>query len=273
MSTAGAVRGLLPSALLPYARRLSPSRMRFARCHGDWAAARAASGGYDTAGILERVAAATREVAAGPALWERDSMLFHHAEYVHPVVGALMRTAARHGGELEVVDFGGALGSLYWQHRRLLEGLPRVRWQVIEQPAFVELGRREFANGTLRFATDLGSLETPRVPPVFLAGSVLQYLEHPDAMLAEWLAFPSSCLVLDRMPMTAHGEHQLYVQHVPAYLYAASYPCWLLSASRLRAALAGTSMLYEYDSPGGEFMAEDWQRYHCGGFVCEPRSP
>ena len=64
--------------------------------------------------------------------------------------------AAANGGRLEVVDFGGALGSTWWQHREELSALGLRRWVVVEQPQFIEAGR-EFAGEILGFAPTLAA--------------------------------------------------------------------------------------------------------------------
>ena len=46
-------------------------------------------------------------IERGEGEFERDSVVFHEAEYVWPVLSALMSAAARAGGKLHVVDFGG----------------------------------------------------------------------------------------------------------------------------------------------------------------------
>ena len=43
---------------------------------------------------------------------------------------------------VNILDFGGSLGSSYFQNRKLLEGIP-VEWNVVEQANFVDYGRRE----------------------------------------------------------------------------------------------------------------------------------
>ena len=178
----------------------------------------------------------TQAVIAGEALFERDGVLFHEPEYRWPVAYALAASAGRHG-ELRVLDFGGSLGSVYWQHRALL---PKqvASWTVIEQPVFVERGKTLNA-APLSFATDL--LEARQFGPwhVALMSSVMQYLPHPWEVLTSTLESGVDCLVIDRTPFYAGESDIPTVQHVPADIYSASYPAWILSESRLSTALDG----------------------------------
>lgn len=219
-------------------RRALGHGLRFDDVSGGWAEAIEQSSGYATDLIVQRVATATREVVAGRALFERDSVLFHEPEYRYPVIAALMRSAALNGGRLEVVDFGGSLGSTYRQCQPFISGLRHVRWCIVEQPHFAEAGRREFGTAELVFHAALSELPPSSVPRLVLLSSVMQYLEHPDAVLDELLALNPAHLVVDRTSMSSLGEHRLTVQHVSRRIYKASYPCWVLSRKKLLDRLA-----------------------------------
>ena len=237
MRIRGLVRDLLPPLLIRQWRRWSGRSLRFAGRPADWAEAQRLSGGYDAADILDRVRRATRSVVSGRALHERDAVLSDEPQYPFAVIAALLRTAD-HQGRLDVVDFGGSLGSSFRQCRPLLDRLTHLRWHVIEQPAFVAAGRAEFSTDELSFCESLATLPPPVGPRVVLASSVLQYLENPHQMLDAFAALDAECLVIDRTPMGALSADQLCIQHVPAHIYKASYPCWLLAHGPLLAQLA-----------------------------------
>lgn len=83
----------------------------------DWESAEQAAGGYDDRAIFEKTRDAARAVRDGKALWERDSVLFREEEWNWPLLASLLGVAARDGGRLHVLDFGGAFGSTCMQHR------------------------------------------------------------------------------------------------------------------------------------------------------------
>jgi putative methyltransferase (TIGR04325 family) len=226
------MKGLVPPLLLDQVRRWSGRTLRFGGHPADWAEALRMSSGYAASNIIERVTQATRAVVSGAAHYERDSVLFDEPEHPFAVLAALWRAAAGHGS-LDVVDFGGSLGSSYRQCRPLLEGLSAVRWRIVEQPSFVAAGRREFTTEELGFFDTLSELPAPAAPRVVLASSVLQYLENPHAVLDAFAAVGASHLVIDRTLMCDQPNDRLCIQHVPAQIYAASYPCRLLSRPRL----------------------------------------
>jgi len=225
----------------------APAPLTFDDSYGSWAEAAARAGGYDSTEILDSVTRSTRAVMAGEALFERDGVLFHEPEYRWPVAYALAASAARHG-ELRVLDLGGSLGSVYWQHRDLLPNQVAT-WTVIEQSDFVERGRTLNA-APLSFATDL--IEARPFGPWHLAlmSSVVQYLPRPWEALASILDSNVDCLVIDRTPFHAGASDIPTVQRVPAHIYSASYPAWILSESRLQAALHGWRIVARF--PGIE---------------------
>ena len=222
------LRQLTPPVLTEaYQRRFR--RVRFTGDYPNWAAARAASTGYDTDVILETVLAAARKVRAGEAAYERDGVAFLEPAWVWPVLSCLLREAAKHHGDLRVLDFGGALGSLYFQHRSLLAGAAKLRWAVVEQPMFVAAGTREFANDELAFFPDIAAAVPVVAPNVALLSGVVGWIEDPHALLAAIVAQKIPAVLLDRCAIIPGDRDRLTVQHVPALVYPATYPAWLMS--------------------------------------------
>lgn len=222
------LRRLAPPGL----RRIARHCLRHRIYRGDyasWPEARRASRGYDDAAIANKVIAATRAVRDGRALWERDTVLFHTPEVNKPLVCALRRAASLNGGGLNVADFGGALGSTWWQHRNVLSSFEVRRWSVIEQPALVAAGRREFTIDPLRFYSTLDEVRKTEAPSVLLLSSVLPYLEDPHALLGEIREGGFRHLIIDRTGFVARARDRLTVQHVPPEIYSASYPCWFFN--------------------------------------------
>jgi putative methyltransferase (TIGR04325 family) len=134
------------------------------------------------------------------------------------------------------VDFGGSLGSAYWQHRRFLDPLD-VRWAVVEQPHFVARGRERFTDARLSFHETTAAARAASGAQLLLLSSVLQYLERPYDALAQFIDEGFPFVLIDRTPLLADRD-RLTVQRVPRWIYPASYPCWFLSRARLLAAVA-----------------------------------
>lgn len=251
-------RELLPPVLL-HALASGPA-VTFAGDFASWSEAAARSDGYDSRLILERVLAATLKVKNGEAAYERDSAVFDRIEYVWPVTTALMWAAARHEGQLRVLDFGGSLGSTYFQNRALLAPLRSVRWGIVEQPAFVEAGRKHVADERLRFHDSIAACLAEGKPNVVLLSSTIQYLEEPYEVLRSLAAAGASVVVLDRTPISEHGQERIVVQRVPPSIYPASYPMRILSMASLLAALGPAYRLTaSFMGPEGKAQASGLQ--------------
>ena len=215
-----------------------------------WEEAVRASVGYDSEIILQKTKAALLKVKNGEAVYERDSVVLDQVEYAWPLLAGLMWVAARSDGKLDVLDFGGSLGSTYFQNRTFLRGLREVKWNIVEQSRHVEIGRECFQDDYLKFYPCIEDCMTKTQPNVVILGSVLQYLEHPYDILSRLLGLPCNNMIIDRTPFWDSPRDRLCVQNVPPDIYPASYPSWILSARRFRSCLQeGWEVLAEFDSP------------------------
>jgi putative methyltransferase (TIGR04325 family) len=204
--------------------------------YASWSEAMAASRGYQDGEILKRVLAATRDVKAGVAAWERDGVAFQRPEANEPLLAVLRQVAQQNQGRLVVVDFGGSLGSTWWQHRLAFADIPSVAWRVVEQPHFVAAGQ-EFSDAHLSFHLKLNDALSSGAVDVILLSSVLPYLESPLALLKEISSSGVPHVVIDRTPLVRTGPGRLTVQHTPPALGGGSYPSWLFAPAALQAAL------------------------------------
>lgn len=227
-------RDCLPPALVRWLRHVRGLGISFEGDFATWEDAKTRSTGYDTDEILDKVLAATLKVKHGEAAFERDSVLFEEIEYVWPVLAGLLWAAARNGGRLNVLDFGGALGSAYFQNRKFLQVLPEVRWNVVEQAHYVEAGQARIQDEQLRFYKNIEDCIKENQPDVVLLSSVMQYLESPMDLISKLNNVGALCLVIDRTPFSLEEQNKLVVQKVPAAIYPASYPMWIFSLSEFK---------------------------------------
>jgi putative methyltransferase (TIGR04325 family) len=216
----------------------------------NWSSAQFNSGGYDNNIILNLTRAALLKVKNGEAAYERDSVLFDEIQYAWPLLAGLLWVAARSSGQLNVLDFGGSLGSTWFQNRAFLTGLKAVHWNIIEQPRYVEVGQREFQTDQLRFYNSVDECLAKTEPNVILLSSVLQYLEHPYELLDSLRSSPCEFLIIDRTPFWAGSADRICVQQVPPEIYPASYPSWIFSTQRFQSILSlHWDVVAEFDDP------------------------
>ncbi len=280
MASRETIKSLIPPVVLELRRRLLGSSLRFSEWPLGWDEAVAASTGYSTDDILRRVVGATRAVLSGQARYERDSVLFDDRDYSFGVLAAVLRAAAMNGGNANVIDFGGSLGSTYRQCRSFIGGAASVHWCVVEQAAFVKIGRSEFATAELSFEESVASVPNVTRDSLILASSVLQYIKDPYAILEDLNRLPARHLVIDRTPLSDCPSDRLFIQHVPKHIYNASYPCWIMSRAGFLAHLSHRwSVVADFPSDvawrAGQMRSDDGMNFEYRGLILEklPASP
>jgi len=224
----------------------------------DWASAVAVAKGYDAGNILEIQRASMRQVRDGQAVYERDSVLFDKIEYFFPALASLLLIASRNGNCLSVLDFGGALGSSYYQNRAMLAHLSDLSWHVVEQPHFVTAGQAEFQNDHLRFYSTIDASWAARRPDVVMLSSVLQYLENPEELLARIGKLGPDYILVDRTPILDQGRERIVVQTVPPIIYPANYACRLFAPGALETTLAPSyDVVFDFEVHAGTVIQVD----------------
>lgn len=225
------LKDFIPPVIPKVLSFLLPQKSGWSGNYSSWQHALNESTGYDSETIALRVKDSLLKVKEGKAAYERDSVLFEKIEYSWPLLAGLMWVAAQEGGKLRVLDFGGSMGSTYFQNGRFLAALDNVRWNVVEQELFTELGKKYFEDGVLKFYPSLVECYREEKPNVVLLSSVLQYLESPYAALRSHFEYSPNYIIVDNMPFIMAGE-RITLQKVPPAIYPASYPCWLLNRNK-----------------------------------------
>lgn len=225
------IKDILPPALMRMILRSPFRRYGWSGNYPNWQAAQQKATGYDSAMILEKVKNSLLKVKNGEAVYERDSVLFDHIEYDWPVLAGLMWVAAQHQGRLSVLDFGGSLGSSFFQNRKFLSVLKEVEWSVVEQNHFVEAGISNFQDEQLKFFSTCEQCMMERKPNVILLSSVLSYIEKPFELLQYISSLQVEFIIIDRLPVIKEDRDQIKLQKVNPSIYPATYPAWFFSKS------------------------------------------
>lgn len=247
------LRSITPPFIIDAYRSLRAGGTRYEGPFRDWQEAAKQTGGYDRREILEAVRKAAGRVRDGQAAFERDSVAFAEPQPPFPLLAVLLQAAGRSEGTLSVLDFGGSLGSSYYRCRDFLAPASRLRWSIVEQPMVVECGRREFADERLKFFASIAECLAQESPTVALLSSSLPYVEDPYRVLGDLNAAGIAGIVLDRTPFHDGGGDLIFVQHVPAQVYRASYPCRVFGTGNLAGALSAnyemTATLEQNEGP------------------------
>ncbi len=219
------LKSIIPPIFLDILKKLKISQYGWQGNFSSWDEVKTASTGYDTSEILTKVRNSLLKVKEGEAAYERDSVLFDEIEYSWPLLSGLMFVAAKSCGILKVLDFGGSLGSTYFQNKKFLDNLSIVSWNIVEQKRFVEVGKMDFENKYLNFYYDVKTCQEEKNPNTLVLSSVLQYIEEPYKLLDDILEYEFEYILIDRTPFSTQGVNKIKIQNVPPSIYRASYPC------------------------------------------------
>jgi len=200
-----------------------------------WQVASQGSQGYSSDEILEKVKNSVLKVKHGEAVYERDSVLFKKIEYSWPLLASLMWVAAKNNSSLKVLDFGGSLGSSYFQNRKFLDELRYVEWNVVEQESFVATGRDCIEDQTLQFFYSIDECISKKgKPDILILACTLPYIEKPYELISELMNYNIPHIIIDNTPFNSINKNRICQQKVPSYIYEATLPCWLLSYAEVK---------------------------------------
>lgn len=234
------VRDWLPPAVTRWVRQVRHDQADGICFEGDfatWEEASAHCSGYDADEIFQRVRDAALKVKRGEAVFERDSVCFYHEEYRWEVLACLMLGASESGGRLNVLDFGGALGGFYFQHKKLFFGLREQHWGVVEQKHLVECGRNEFEDGRLRFYSSVDECAVEMPVNLILLSGVLPYLENPYDVLAKLSEQNADYIIVDRTPFIDSEKDRLVIHKVHKSIFPATLPMRIFSEKNFDGAM------------------------------------
>ncbi|MBB5437666.1 putative methyltransferase (TIGR04325 family) [Pedobacter sp. AK017] len=198
-----------------------------------WADVLKEADGYDSGIILERTKNALLKVKSGEAVYERDSVIFDKKEYPFPLLTFLQHSASLKGAPLHVIDFGGSLGSTYYQIKEFLNPGVCLTWNVVEQEHYVASGKANFEDGQLKFYNSIAQCIQDKNIDFVLISSSVQYLERPHIFLKELAAYHFDFILFDRTAFHEEKEDRLTLQIVPPEVYPASYPSWFFNQEKL----------------------------------------
>jgi putative methyltransferase (TIGR04325 family) len=213
-----------------------------------WAEAKKECSGYDSAAILEKCKSSLLKVKNGEAVYERDSVIFNEIQYSWGLLAGLQKAALENNGNLCVLDFGGSLGSTYYQNKDFLNSIKNLKWCIVEQSHFVDCGKKYFEDDHLKFYHTVEECMEKEKPNVLVLSSVMQYLEKPYDWLNTFLKLGIATIILDRTAFIEKENDVLTVQRVPGNIYDASYPAWFFGDSFLTAITEKYKIIAKFDN-------------------------
>lgn len=195
----------------------------------DWNAAKGQTMGYQDPAIAHKVASSARRIFSGEAIYERDSVVFDKREFSFPLATSLLWIASKTQGELRVLDFGGGLGTSFFQNKPFMSWIPHVEWYIVEQLSFVDQSRAMSFDHQLNFFSDLAEALYESRPHLALMSSSLQYVEKPYEILKKIVDARIDLILIDRTVFSSDTSDYVTRQHVPDNIFQATIPTWVFS--------------------------------------------
>jgi len=206
--------------------------IHFSGDYASWSEAASLASGYDQKDILEKVLSATMAVKNGKAVAQRDGVILEKIPFNFPLIATLLSAALDNGNRLNVLDYGGSLGSSYFDSRDFIKPVSNINWSIVEQPHFVATGRAHVASKELHFFETVEDSAQSYAPNVIILSGVLQYLQNPWNALQDLHRLESMYLFIDRTAFIIADSDRLTIQHVPGWIYDATFPAWFLSEKK-----------------------------------------
>ncbi|HVZ52163.1 MAG TPA: methyltransferase, TIGR04325 family [Pseudolabrys sp.] len=245
-------RRILPSRVVAALGVLFRGRLLvYSGSYRSWDAAKRDAVGYDDPAILEKIRQSALAVKDGRAAFESDSIAHAKPEFRWPLLACILTVALQRktsdGSALHILDFGGSLGSVYFQHRAFLERIPALSWSIVEQPHFVRCGNAEFADDRLRFFDTIAQAGARGPIDVAIFSGSLGYVDEPYKILAEVAALGVRSIILDQLQMFDRADDEFKLQHIKPPLYSAKLAVRFFAKRKLLASLNAAG--YELVAP------------------------
>ena len=241
-----------------------------------WQDAEKLCSGYDAEEIFNRVFKSALRVKNGEIPYERDSVGYSEIQYSWPILSCLLYIALKNGNNLNIIDFGGAFGSSYFQNKEFIDCLESISWNIVEQPHFIEAGKHYFENDALHFYNSIDDCIREQNPNTIFFSSSLQYISDPDALLEEVMKHKGfEYLLFDLLGITdEQHSSRITIQKVSPQIYDASFPCWFFNENELTQSLASDFTLIEsFDSYiGKSILIDNKQAAKYKGYLFERKN-
>jgi putative methyltransferase (TIGR04325 family) len=212
--------------------------------------------GYDDPSITEKVLSSILETKDQSDRYERDSSIIEGTpDFAFNSLRWIKCFAE--GNKINLVDFGGSLGSSFFQLKPFLDNYS-VKWNVIEQEHVSAVGKSKLENDQLKFFSNIQNIRDASSISTFFSSSALQYLQDPYKVLHDLNLREFNYLIFDRLSVLESDKDRLTIQVVPKKRYKAIYPCWFLSKEKFLNYLnkLGFVLMDSYSALGGKIATQ-----------------
>jgi len=220
--------------------------------YDSWEEALSNCSGYNSKIILEKCKQSLLKVKNNEYAYERDSVLFSKIEYNWELLTSILLSVK--DNKVNVIDFGGSLGSTYFQHRSFFKNNHLdVSWSVVEQVDFVNCGNENFKDEFLQFYFKIEDVLKMNKSNFIILSSVLPYLKDPYGILDVIIKNKIEYIFIDKTLMFKDEKEIITKQIVPDFIYKAQYPCWVLDYNNVKInILKSYDLIFEFTPYNGK---------------------
>ena len=173
------IKLLLPEFLINLINIFFQRKIIIRDDYNSWKKALKNSTGYNSNLIFYKTKKSFEKVLAKKAKFERDTVLFYKNEPNNQLI-RIIKTLYK-DNKINICDFGGSLGSLYFQNIDYLDQ-NKITWNIVEQKKYVKYASSKLSIKNLNFFLTIDEVFKKKIDLVILS-SVLHYLEFPDYLL------------------------------------------------------------------------------------------
>lgn len=235
----------------PVFYKILPRKYGYMGNYKSWEDAVKHSDGYASDIIVKKVVDSSAKVRDGLATFERDTILYEKVRPTWHILSWLLYVSIKNNNELNIVDFGGSLGTSYYQSINYLKDIVTIRWNIVEQKKLVDEGRKKFSNKNFSFYyTVEEALNVNKANVILISGS-LHYIEKPYEFLKKIVELKFDYILFDKVPVFLKNEpDRICVQKVFPEIFKASLPMHIFNKDTFLKNFEGYKMVgdIEYNS-------------------------
>ena len=214
------LKSLIPKYIKSKLNRLLNRKIILKGSFYNWNEALKNSTGYNSNLIFDKTINSFKKVIEKKAKYERDSFLFYKDNPDKFLISLIKRLYKKK--KINICDFGGSLGSLYYQNIKYLNK-KRFTWNIVEQKKYVSYAKKNnLINDNLKFFYRIDDVFKKKIDLVIIS-SVLQYLKFPEKIINKIAKNKIKNLIILRTPLHTEDD-KIMIQIVPKNIYPASYP-------------------------------------------------
>lgn len=211
-------------------------RVWLSKKYESWNKAKKNSIGYENSDILKKIKIIYRSKIKNLGhhqFYERDGVILKKKINDIKILNFL-KSSKKKLKSLNVIDFGGSLGSVYFSNFNFLKKKV-VKWSIVEQNHYVDAGKKLVENKKLKFYKSLEYCLKEEKPNIAIFSGSLQYIAQPYKILKKIKKSKIDYILLDKIPIKTNIDNdEFHIQYVPKSINSSSYPIRIFSEIYLK---------------------------------------